>query len=199
MGSAGLTKQIDDRHRGHSLYVSYNSGGKKGATLELAHRNSQASVPFMISSRGYGFFWNNPAIGTATFGTNKTEWNAKSTKKLDYFITAGDTPFELEEQYSAATGRLTGAPIMRPLFFDFNGDEMAWETEDEYMFGPDILVAPVMEEKVTQRSVYLPAGAAWTDANTGEVYRGGQSAVVPAPLDIIPVFFRDGKKYDIYQ
>ena len=47
---------------------------KKGATLELAHRNSQASVPFYISSRGYGFLWNNPAIGTATFATNKTEW-----------------------------------------------------------------------------------------------------------------------------
>lgn len=82
---------------------------KKGATLELAHRNSQASVPFMISSRGYGFLWNNPAIGTATFGTNKTEWYAKSTKKLDYFITAGDTPAEIEAQYSAATGR---APMM---------------------------------------------------------------------------------------
>lgn len=48
--------------------------------LELAHRNSQASVPFMVSSRGYGFFWNNPAIGTAVFGANKTEWYAKSTK-----------------------------------------------------------------------------------------------------------------------
>ena len=67
------------------------------------------------------------------------------------------------------------------------------------MFGPDILVAPVMEEKVMQRSVYLPAGATWTDANTGEVYEGGQRVIVPAPLDIIPVFFRDGKKYDIYQ
>ena len=518
---------------------------KKGATLELAHRNSQASVPFMISSRGYGFFWNNPAIGTATFGTNKTEWYAKSTKKLDYFITAGDTPFELEEQYSAAAGRtpmipeyglgywqcklryrnqeellavarehkrrglpmdaivvdffhwtmqgefkfeprdwpdpegmvkelrdmgietvvsvwptidersenfaemsdkgylvtpdrgmayhmawmgntvffdatnpgaqkfvwekcrenyykkgircfwldeaepeygpydfdnyryyagpalqctntypvgyakgfydglkaegekdvmslvrcawagsqkygvltwsgdihssframreqlqaglnmcvagipwwtsdiggfvggnikdpyfkellvrwfawgcfcpvfrmhgerspwyereqefinnvrqltsgqdnevwsfgddnyeilkkylfirerlrpyirecmknasLTGAPVMRPLFFDFNGDKLAWETEDEYMFGPDILVAPVMEEKVVERSVYLPAGASWTDAYTGKVYEGGQRVTVPAPLDVIPVFFKDGKKYDIYQ
>lgn len=518
---------------------------KKGATLELAHRNSQASVPFMISSRGYGFFWNNPAIGTATFGTNKTEWHAKSTKKLDYFITAGDTPFELEEQYSAATGRtpmipeyglgywqcklryrnqeellavarehkrrglpmdaivvdffhwtmqgefkfeprdwpdpegmvkelkdmgietvvsvwptidersenfaemsdkgylvtpdrgmayhmawmgntvffdatnpgaqkfvwekcrenyykkgircfwldeaepeygpydfdnyryyagpalqctntypvgyakgfydglkaegekdvmslvrcawagsqkygvltwsgdihssframreqlqaglnmcvagipwwtsdiggfvggnikdpyfkellvrwfawgcfcpvfrmhgerspwyereqefinnvrqltsgqdnevwsfgddnyeilkkylfirerlrpyirecmknasLTGAPVMRPLFFDFNGDKLAWETEDEYMFGPDILVAPVMEEKVVERSVYLPAGASWTDAYTGKVYEGGRRVTVPAPLDVIPVFFKDGKKYDIYQ
>ncbi|MGN0141825.1 MAG: TIM-barrel domain-containing protein [Roseburia sp.] len=83
---------------------------KKGATLELAHRNSQASVPFMVSSRGYGFFWNNPAIGTATFGTNKTEWYAKSTKKLDYFITAGDTPAEIEAQYSLATGRTPMMP-----------------------------------------------------------------------------------------
>ena len=54
---------------------------KKGCILELAHRNSQASVPFMISSRGYGFLWNNPAIGTASFAKNKTEWTALNTKK----------------------------------------------------------------------------------------------------------------------
>ena len=83
---------------------------KKGATLELAHRNSQASVPFMVSSRGYGFFWNNPAIGTVTFGANKTEWHARSTKKMDYFITAGDTPAEILEQYSTATGRTPMMP-----------------------------------------------------------------------------------------
>lgn len=83
---------------------------KKGALLELAHRNSQASVPFMISSRGYGFLWNNPAIGTAHFGTNKTEWCAQRTKKLDYYITAGDTPSEIEEQYSAVTGRTPMMP-----------------------------------------------------------------------------------------
>jgi alpha-D-xyloside xylohydrolase len=83
---------------------------KKGAILELCHRNSQASVPFYVSSRGYGFFWNNPAVGTATFGTNKTEWHADSTKKLDYFITAGDTPAEIEAQYSLATGRTPMMP-----------------------------------------------------------------------------------------
>ena len=83
---------------------------KKGATLELAQRNSQASVPFFVSSRGYGFLWNNPAIGTATFGTNKTEWYAKRTKKLDYFITAGDTPAEIELHYSAAAGRTAMMP-----------------------------------------------------------------------------------------
>lgn len=83
---------------------------KKGAVLELAHRNSQASVPFYVSSRGYGFFWNNPAIGTVAFGTNKTEWHVRSTKKLDYFLTAGDTPAEIEAQYSLATGRTPMMP-----------------------------------------------------------------------------------------
>lgn len=517
---------------------------KKGDVLELAHRNSQASVPFFVSSRGYGFFWNNPAIGTAAFGTNKTEWYAKRTKKLDYFITAGDTPAEIEAQYSLATGRTpmmpeygmgywqcklryrsqdeilavarehkrrglpmdaivvdffhwtmqgdfkfeprdwpdpeamvkelkdmgietvvsvwptidersenygkmkelgylvepdrgmeqhmtwmgntvfydathpgaqkyvwerckenyyqkgircfwldeaepeygpydfdnyryyagpalqctntypvgyakgfydglkeegeenvlslvrcawagsqkygvltwsgdihssframreqlqaglsmgmagipwwtsdiggflggnirekdfqellvrwfawgafcpvfrmhgerspwyereeefingvrqltsgqdnevwsfgddnyqilskylfirerlrpyirtcmeeasrTGAPVMRPLFFDFPEDETCWETEDVYMFGPDLLVAPVMEAGVTERRIYLPKGTKWTDANTRKVYEGGQTVTVPAPLEIIPVMIRDGKNFDIY-
>ncbi len=83
---------------------------KKGASLELAHRNSQSSVPFFLSSRGYGFLWNNPAVGMVTFGTNKTEWYAKSTQKLDYFITAGDTPAEIEKNYTAAVGRAPRMP-----------------------------------------------------------------------------------------
>ncbi|NLZ46108.1 MAG: family 31 glucosidase, partial [Clostridiales bacterium] len=99
----------DEKIFGMGQYQEKNLNNK-GAILELAHRNSQASVPFMISSSGYGFLWNNPAIGTAAFGTNKTEWNAKSTKKLDYFITAGDTPFEIEENYTAATGRAPRMP-----------------------------------------------------------------------------------------
>lgn len=83
---------------------------KKGASLELAHRNSQSSVPFFLSSRGYGFLWNNPAVGMVTFGTNKTEWYVKSTQKLDYFITAGDTPAEIEKNYTAAVGRAPRMP-----------------------------------------------------------------------------------------
>ncbi|MBQ7783919.1 MAG: glycoside hydrolase family 31 protein [Oscillospiraceae bacterium] len=83
---------------------------KKGAYLELCHRNSQASVPFYVSSRGYGFLWNNPAVGTVAFGTNKTEWYAKSTKKLDYFITAGDSPAEIERHYADAAGHAPRIP-----------------------------------------------------------------------------------------
>ena len=81
----------------------------KGCNIELAHRNSQASIPFYVSSKGYGFFWHNPAIGSVSFGKNMTEWRADSTKKMDYWITAGDTPAQIESQYSQVTGR---APMM---------------------------------------------------------------------------------------
>ena len=92
----------------------------------------------------------------------------------------------------------TGAPVMRPLFYEFPQDKQAWQTEDCYMFGPDMLVAPVMEAGVTERSIYLPEGATWTDAYTGKVYEGGQTVTVPAPIDVIPVMLRDGKDYPIY-
>jgi len=81
----------------------------KGCTLELAHRNSQASVPFVMSSAGYGFLWHNPAIGRATFGANRTEWEADSAKQLDYWVTAGDSPAQIAAQYAEATGH---APVM---------------------------------------------------------------------------------------
>ena len=82
----------------------------KGSTFELAHRNSQASVPFVLSSAGYGFFWHDPSIGRATFGRNRTEWHASSTRQLDYWVTAGDTPAEIVRAYTAVTGR----PPMMP-------------------------------------------------------------------------------------
>ena len=82
----------------------------KGCSLELAQRNTQATVPFLLSSRGYGFLWHNPAIGKAVFGTNKTEWVAEDTRQLDYWITAGDTPAEIIQAYADATGK----PPMMP-------------------------------------------------------------------------------------
>ena len=103
---------------------------KKGATLELAHRNSQSSVPFLISSRGYGFFWNNPAIGTATFAANRTEWHAKSTKKLDYYIVAGDTPFELEERYADVTGH---SPMMPEYGLGYWQCKLRYRTQEELL------------------------------------------------------------------
>lgn len=103
---------------------------KKGAVLELAHRNSQASVPFYVSNRGYGFFWNNPAIGTVAFGTNKTEWHVESTKKLDYFITAGDTPAQIEANYSLAVGR---TPMMPEYGLGYWQCKLRYRTQEELL------------------------------------------------------------------
>ena len=66
-----------------------------GCTLELKHRNSQASVPFVLSSRGYGFLWHNPALGFVSFGKNRTTWHADATQQMDYWITAGDRPADI--------------------------------------------------------------------------------------------------------
>ena len=77
----------------------------KGCVLELAQRNSQITVPFAVSSLGYGFLWNNPAVGRVTFGANYTEWIAESTKDMDYWLTVADTPKQIVENYTNTTGR----------------------------------------------------------------------------------------------
>ncbi|MFN8466090.1 MAG: glycoside hydrolase family 31 protein [Caldilineaceae bacterium] len=102
----------------------------KGCTLELAHRNSQASVPFVLSSLGYGFLWHNPAIGKATFGANVTEWYAQSTDILDYWITAGDTPAEIEEAYAGATGTV---PMMPEFAMGFWQCKLRYRTQEELL------------------------------------------------------------------
>ncbi len=102
----------------------------KGCIIELAHRNSQASVPFMLSSRGYGMLWNNPAIGHVTFGRNLTEWVAESTKQMDYWIVAGDTPAEIEEAYADVTGKV---PMMPDYGMGFWQCKLRYQTQDEIL------------------------------------------------------------------
>ena len=85
-----------------------------------------------------------------------------------------------------------GAPLMRPLFYDFPEDKNAWQIEDAYMFGPDILVAPVLYEGMRKRDVYLPVGCKWQNHGSGEITEGGQTVVADAPLARIPVFLREG-------
>ncbi|MFA6508739.1 MAG: glycoside hydrolase family 31 protein, partial [Treponemataceae bacterium] len=85
-----------------------------------------------------------------------------------------------------------GTPVIRPLLFDFFKDKETYGVGDEYMFGPDLLVAPVIEAGARKRDVYLPKGATWTDVRSGKKHEGGQKITVDAPLDVIPLFFKDG-------
>lgn len=86
----------------------------------------------------------------------------------------------------------SGAPFMRALFMDFPADEKAATVGDEYMLGSALLVAPVTDQGVTSRQVYLPAGADWYDFWTNEKHAGGQTVTAAAPIDRIPVFARAG-------
>lgn len=102
----------------------------KGTDLELAHRNSQASVPFMISSLGYGLLWNNPAVGRAVFGKNVTSFEAFSTQALDYWIVAGDTPAELIEAYGSVAGTV---PMMPEYGLGFWQCKLRYQTQEELL------------------------------------------------------------------
>jgi len=90
------------------------------------------------------------------------------------------------------TASATGLPLMRALFLEFPGEEAAWEVGDEFMFGPDVLVAPVTQQGAYEREVYLPEGASWLDAWTGEPVEARGWLTARAPLDRIPVYLRAG-------
>ena len=102
----------------------------KGLDLELAHRNSQASVPFAVSSRGYGFLWNNPGVGRAVFGKNIMSFEAYSTKAMDYWVVAGDTPAQIEEAYAAVTGTV---PMMPEYGLGFWQCKLRYQTQEELL------------------------------------------------------------------
>ncbi|UZF92970.1 glycoside hydrolase family 31 protein [Bosea sp. NBC_00550] len=86
-----------------------------------------------------------------------------------------------------------GTPAIRPLLWDFPQDATAVKTDDAFMLGPDVLVAPVLEEGARERSVYLPVhDGGWYDWHTGKHFAGGAVVTVAAPLGRLPVFARAG-------
>jgi len=87
----------------------------------------------------------------------------------------------------------SGSPFMRPIWFEFPDDAKAMtaEVEDtQFMMGDTYLVAPVTKLAAREREVYFPSGARWRHHFTGVEYKGGQTTIVPAPLDTPPFFVR---------
>lgn len=102
----------------------------KGNVLELMQRNTQTSIPFYISSQGYGFLWNNPSIGEVMFGTNYTKWYSRMSEEFDYWITADDTPKDLLRNYTEVTGR---APKFPENALGLWQSKLRYRTQDELM------------------------------------------------------------------
>ena len=100
------------------------------------------------------------------------------------------TPYLYSAEYEASQ---TGAPIMRPLVYEFQDDPAVYDESFEFMFGRDILVANVLEPGAKTWKVYLPAGSKWYDwGNNYACYEGGQTIEIPVEISTIPLFLREG-------
>ncbi|EXJ72742.1 alpha-D-xyloside xylohydrolase [Cladophialophora psammophila CBS 110553] len=102
----------------------------KGLDLEMAQRNSQASVPFMLSNLGYGMLWNNPAVGRAVLGKNTMSFEAYSTRVLDYWVVSCDTPAQIIETYADITGKV---PMMPEYGLGFWQCKLRYQTQEELL------------------------------------------------------------------
>lgn len=123
--------EADDEERIYGMgQYQHSCLNLKGCKLEMAPRNTQISVPFAVSSKGYGLLWNNPAVGSADFGKNMTEYTAESTKQIDYWITAADTPSEIVEMYADVTGK---APMMPEFAMGFWQCKLRYADQEEVL------------------------------------------------------------------
>lgn len=85
-----------------------------------------------------------------------------------------------------------GGTLMRALVMDFPADALAREVKDEFMFGPSLLICPVIQPSATSRTVYLPSGSDWVDFWTGKRLAGGRFILAAAPIERMPIFVKAG-------
>jgi alpha-glucosidase len=161
-------------------------GGDVGGFLDNA--NGELLVRWLQFATFTPFFRNHSNLGTI----DQEPWSfgAEVEKICRHFI-------ELRYQLIPCIYGLfneahqTGAPIMRPMFWHYQDDPEAVPLSDQFLLGRDLLVAPILRQGATARSVYLPAGD-WHDFWTGEKIEGGRHVVARASLDRIPVYARAG-------
>jgi alpha-D-xyloside xylohydrolase len=144
----------------------------------------------MVRWYQYGVFC--PVFRTHGHRPNNEAWNLGGDSyrhvRAAMFLRERLRPYVMKQMALASA---KGIPPMRPVFFDFErGDPKTAEIEDQFLFGPDLLVAPITRFEQRSRQVYLPAGTDWTDAWTGKKLKGGQTIEADAPIEHIPVYLR---------
>ena len=102
----------------------------KGCVIDLHQKNTEMSIPFLMSSRGYGLLWNNPGIGRVELAENRTLWAMEATKQLDYVVIAGLEPKDLLANYTTLTGR---PPELPDWALGFWQCKLRYKTQDEAM------------------------------------------------------------------
>ena len=130
-------------------------------------------------------------------GPNRTPWYNFSPQTVAISANASQAHHDLIPYVRSelAVANSTGVPVIRAMFLEFPTDPNSAiaDMADQYMYGPNLLVAPVIQAGVTSRAVYLPSGTRWVNFNDQQaVYSGGQTIAAAAPLDTVPVFAREG-------
>lgn len=164
-------------------FVGADVGGFQDMpTGELYARWLQAAAltPF-LRSHSVGWVGNKEPW---EFGEEFTKINRASVELRYKFLPYLYTLFREHER--------SGAPVMRPLWYEFPEDKATYLINDQYMVGDDVLVAPVVKDGMRTRGIYLPLGAEWIDWWTGEKYESGKTHYLPTPLDRLPLFVRVG-------
>ena len=103
---------------------------QKGCVIELSQRNTEVCIPFLLSSRGYGFLWNNPAIGRVELSRNRTRWSAEAARQIDYLVITGDSFSEIMNRYADATGHIPMLPEWAAGFWQC---KLRYRTQEELM------------------------------------------------------------------
>ncbi|MBW4420542.1 MAG: glycoside hydrolase family 31 protein [Myxacorys californica WJT36-NPBG1] len=163
-------------------FVGADIGGFAGnATAELFARWMQVGLlyPFMRGHSALLSAQHEPWV----FG-ERTEQICREYIELRYKL----LPYLYSFFWQAST---TGAPILRPLLYDYPNDPKTYELHDQVLLGSDIMAAPVYRPGVEYRAVYLPEGT-WYDWWTGERYNGNSHILAHAPLERMPMYIRSG-------
>ena len=191
---------------------NYASWDQLAMTIPMLTNMSVSGVPFVGGDVG-GFNdrpsgelyarWLQAAALTPFFRSHSVGWagNKEPWEYGDEFTAINRSTVELRYKFLPYLYTLfkehenTGAPIMRPLWYEFPADKKTYLVADEYLVGSDLLVAPVVKEGLRTRSVYLPAGSDWVNWWTGEKFAGGSEYTVDTPLDRLLIFGRAGAMF----
>ncbi len=123
---------FEPKENEHFYGLGHEASGQfdlKGCSFDLRHVNAKCSIPFIYSSVGYGFLWNNPSIGSVELSNNRTRWNAAATRKIDYVVISGN-PKEVAKALADLTGY---APVMPHWATGFWQSRLRYETQEDLL------------------------------------------------------------------
>ena len=136
---------------------------RKGGAYSLMHYNTKSTVPYLYSSLGYGFLWNNPAPGRVEVTKNHTLWSADSAYQADYLIFVGDTPAEVAKTYCDLTGYAPKMPAWASGF---------WQCKLRYVDQEELLsVAREYKRRGSPVAAIVIDYFHWTEQASGNLIR----------------------------